>query len=96
MFCEFSATQLRQLRGIYCNFTESDGSEDSGHCYFMPKLQKLLNVFREFADSQQYEGKEYSADYWYFIFMKLKFYILSVNKDRRSAKWNILTFLIWN
>ena len=60
LFCEFSATQLRQLRGVYCNFTESDGSEDSGHCYFMPKLQTLLSVFREFANSQH--GKEYSAD----------------------------------
>ena len=61
LFCEFSATQLHQLRGTYCDFTKSDGSEDSGNCYFMPKLQKLLSVFREFANSQ-YEGKEHSAD----------------------------------
>ena len=63
MFCEFSAHQLRQLRDIYCNFTKSDGSEDSGHCYFMPKLQTLLSVFRKFANSQR-EGKEYSVDYF--------------------------------
>ena len=50
MFCEFSATQLRQLQGVYRNFTStscSDGSEDNGRCYIMPKLQKLLSVLRE-------------------------------------------------
>ena len=56
MFCEFSATQLRQLRGVYCNFTESDGSDD-GQCYIMPKLQELLRVFREFS-SLQFGGKK--------------------------------------
>ena len=50
MFCEFSATQLHQLRGVYDNFTStsySDGCEDNGRCYIMPKLQKLLSVLRE-------------------------------------------------
>ena len=50
MFCEFSATQLRQLQGVYHNFTStssSDGCEDNGRCYIMPKLQKLLNVLRK-------------------------------------------------
>ena len=77
MFYEYSAKRLRQLQGTYCNFTESDGSEESGHCYFMPKLQKLLSVFREFANSQ-HEGKEYSADcfiyetYFFISFMETK------------------------
>ena len=84
LFCEFSATQLRQLRGIYCNFTESDGSEDSGHCYFMPKLQTLLSVFREFAYSQH--GKEY-------LFIELIFHFLNENQNRRLAKWIFLHFL---
>ena len=75
--CECSANQLRQLRRTYCNFTENDGSEDSEHCYFMPKLEKLLSVFREFANSQ-HEGKEYSADcfiyetYFFISFMETK------------------------
>ena len=50
MFCEFSAAQLRQLQGVYRNFTStscSDGSEDNGRCYIMSKLQKLLSVLRE-------------------------------------------------
>ena len=50
MFCEFSATQLRQLQGVYRNFTSSSGTddfEDNGRCYMMPKLQKLLSVLRE-------------------------------------------------
>ena len=39
----------------------------------MPKLQKLLSVFREFANSQ-YEGKEHSADcfiYETYLFISL-------------------------
>lgn len=55
MFCEFSATQLRQLQGVYRNFTSttcSDGCEDNGRCYIMPKLQRLLSVLRESMFSQ--------------------------------------------
>ena len=50
MFCEFSATQLRQLQGVYRNFTStscSDGCKDNERCYIMPKLQKLLSVLKE-------------------------------------------------
>ena len=90
MFCECSANQLRQLQRTYCNFTESDGSEDSEHCYFMPKLEKLLSVFREFANSQ-HEGKEYSADC--FIYETYFFNLLHGDQNRRLAKWIFLHFL---
>ena len=61
MFCEFSATQLRQLQGVYSNFTStscSDGSDGNGQCYIMPKLQKLLTVLKEYKNAQS-EGEKY-------------------------------------
>ncbi|PFX27170.1 Endoribonuclease Dicer [Stylophora pistillata] len=85
MFCEFSATQLRQLRGIYCNFTESDGSEDSGHCSFMPKLQKLLNVFREFADSQQYEASDKEKTLCAIVFVERRYTALILSQQLNMA-----------
>ena len=105
MFCECSANQLRQLRRTYCNFTESDGSEDSELCYFMPKLEKLLSVFREFANSQ-HEGKEYSADcfiyetYLFISFMETKtedkqsgYFCISYHKLTLSYLRSLQTFL---
>ena len=90
LFCEFSATQLRQLQGTYCNFTESNVSEDSQHCYFTPKLEKLLSVFKEFANSQ-HEGKEYSADC--FIY-ESRIFISLVKPKQKIRKVDIFAFLI--
>ena len=90
LFCEFSATQLRQLQGTYCNFTERNGSEDSQHCYFTPKLEKLLSVFKEFANSQ-HEGKEYSADC--FIY-ESRIFISLVKPKQKISKVDIFAFLI--
>ena len=59
LFCEYSATQLRQLQGVYQNFTSttsSDDPDDSGQCHIMPKLQKLLSVLKEYGNSK-YSGK---------------------------------------
>ena len=59
LFCEFSATQLRQLQNVYHNFTSSSSSDDpddNGQCYILPKLQELLNVLKEYGNSK-YSGK---------------------------------------
>ena len=59
LFCEYSATQLRQLQGVYQNFTSttsSDDPDDSGQCHIMPKLQELLSVLKEYGNSK-YSGK---------------------------------------
>ena len=59
LFCEFSATQLRQLQHVYHNYTSSSSSDDpdgNGQCYILPKLQELLNVLKEYGNSK-YSGK---------------------------------------
>ena len=63
LFCEFSTTQLRQLQGIYRNFTSTTGSEDpgsNGEFYIMPKLQKLLCVLKEYGNSR-YCGEKFQC-----------------------------------
>ena len=55
LFCEFSATQLRQLQGIYHNFTSTTGSEDpgsNGEFYISPKLKTLLSILKEYGNSK--------------------------------------------
>ena len=55
MFCEFSATQLGLLQGVYRNYTSTTGSWDTGSTeefYIMPKLQTLLSVLKEYGNSQ--------------------------------------------
>ena len=60
MLCEFGAKQLRQLQGVYHNFTSSttcsDDPDGNGQCYIMPKVQKLLSVLKEFNNAQS-EGE---------------------------------------
>ena len=59
LFCEFSATQLRQLQSVYRNYTSTTSSDDpdgNGQCYILPKLNKLLNVLKEHGNSK-YSGK---------------------------------------
>lgn len=54
MFYEISAGKLRELQDVYLKFTStscSDGCEDNGRCYIMPKLQKLLSALKEFKYS---------------------------------------------
>ena len=59
LFCEFSATQLRQLKGVYRNYTSTTSTDEpdgNGQCYIMPKLQKLLGVLKEYGNSK-YSGE---------------------------------------
>ena len=59
LLCERSATILRKLKKVYCKFTSSNGSDDNGHCYIMPKLQKLLSVLiQEFTNKSQSQGEK--------------------------------------
>ncbi|XP_015776860.1 PREDICTED: endoribonuclease Dicer-like [Acropora digitifera] len=60
LFCEFSATQLRQLQSVYRNYLSNSGGdlEDSGQSYIMPKLQKLLMVLREYRPSNRNETEQ--------------------------------------
>ena len=55
LFCEFSATQLRQLQGVYRNHTSTTSTDEpdgNGQCYIMPKLQKLLGILKEYGNSK--------------------------------------------
>lgn len=50
LFCEFSATKLRELQSVYHNFTspctDSTDPDSNGQCFITPKLQKLLSVLK--------------------------------------------------
>ena len=72
IFCEISATQLRQLQDVYSNstsVTSSDDSDGNEKCYIMPKLQKLLTVLKENKNSQS-EGKKIQSFKKYLLFLK--------------------------
>ncbi|KAK2567376.1 Endoribonuclease Dicer [Acropora cervicornis] len=60
LFCEFSATQLRQLQSVYRNYLSNSGGDldDSGQSYIMPKPQKLLMVLREYRPSNRNETEQ--------------------------------------
>ncbi|XP_068760261.1 endoribonuclease Dicer-like isoform X2 [Montipora capricornis] len=61
LFCEFSATQLRQLQSVYCNYTSNNSCGDpegNGQCYILPKLQKLLNILKEYRNSKYCETEQ--------------------------------------
>jgi len=56
LFCEFSASKLRELQSAYRNFTSpctgSSDPDSNGQCYITPKLQKLLSVLKEDRNSK--------------------------------------------
>lgn len=54
LFCEFSATKLRELQSVYHNYTSPTGG--SGQCFIMPKLQVLLRVLKGYGNSN-YSGE---------------------------------------
>ena len=66
MFCEYSATQLRQLQGVYRNCTSTPSSNDpdgNGQCYVMPKLQELLGVLKEYGNSEYIGENDFNANF---------------------------------
>ena len=56
LFCEFSATKLRELQSMYHNSTSAcTGNTDpdtNALCFITPKLQKLLSILKEDRNSK--------------------------------------------
>ena len=54
LFLQFSVTPLRHLRGVYEEFTASDGMEATAinRMYMSPKFMKLLEILKEFGNPQ--------------------------------------------
>ena len=54
LFLQFSVTQLRHLRGVYENFTASDGMEVTAinSMYMSPKFMELLEILKQFGNPQ--------------------------------------------
>lgn len=61
LFCEFSASKLRELQSVYYNSTSTcTGSSDpdsNGQCFVAPKLQKLLSVLKEERNAKYGENE---------------------------------------
>ena len=60
LFCEFSATKLKELQSVYHSETSPPGGstnpDRNGQCFIMPKLQVLINVLKDFRNSN-YSGE---------------------------------------
>ena len=64
-FCEFSKTQLKQLQGVYNNYTSTLGSGETGSTeklYVMPKVKELLSVLKKEYGNAQNSGELVSLD----------------------------------